>query len=269
MKVVEREINARERAAASSCPSVKRQSREPPTAATLMSTDTSTICAYCDQVHHSSQCRVVADVKLRKRMLMKAGRCFLCLKMGHLSKSSRSSAKCSSCQRRHHSSICENVHTPSDANPAKAAVSTPSNAQVNPAQRKTVASHHPSSLSMYASTKTPVLLQTATAMVYRPDSPTITEITRVILDGGSQRSYITGRLRELPTQSSELLVIKMFGSEGGRAQTCDLVRLGVRTRDGTRRSETSGGTLDLRATYWSTNFLCQRKIFPSIRTGDG
>ena len=37
----------------------------------------------------------------------------------------------------------------------------------------------------------------------------------------------------LPTQSSESLVIKMFGSERGRAQTCDVVRLGVRTRDGT------------------------------------
>ena len=89
---------------------------------------------------------------------------------------------------------------------------------------------------MYVSTKTPVVLQTARAMVYRPDSPTITEITRVILDGGSQCSYITGRLREalmLPTQSSESLVIKMFGSEGGRAQTCDVVRLGVRARDGT------------------------------------
>ena len=77
MKVVEREIDAREKAAASSCPSVKRQSREPPTAATLMSNDTSTICAYCDQ-------EAVADVKLRKGMLMKAGRYFLCLKRGHL-----------------------------------------------------------------------------------------------------------------------------------------------------------------------------------------
>ena len=69
MKIVEREINARERAAASSCPSVKRLSREPSTAATLMSTDTSTICAYCDQAHHSSQCRVVTDVKMRKGTL--------------------------------------------------------------------------------------------------------------------------------------------------------------------------------------------------------
>ena len=139
--------------------------------------------------------------------------------------------KCSSCQRRHHSSICENAHTLSDVNPARPAVSTPSNTQANPAQVKTVALHHPSSLSMYVSTTTPVLLQTVRAMVFRPDSPTIAEIT----DGGSQCSYITGRLREaltLPTQSSESLVIKMFGSEGGRAQTCDVVRLGGRTRDG-------------------------------------
>ena len=36
-----------------------------------MSTDTSTSYAYCEQAHHR-QCRVIADVKLRKGMLMKA-----------------------------------------------------------------------------------------------------------------------------------------------------------------------------------------------------
>ena len=119
-----------------------------------MSTDTYTICEYCDQAHPSSQCRVVVDVKLRKGMLTKAGCCFLCLKRGHLSKTCHSSVKCSSCQRRHHSSICENLHTSSDANPARPSVSTPLNTRANPAQHKIVASHHPSSLSMYVSTDT-------------------------------------------------------------------------------------------------------------------
>ena len=90
MKIVERKIDARERAAATSCPSGKKQCRELPMAATLMSTDSSPSCAYCDQAHHhSSQCRAVTDVKLRKGMLMKAERCFLCMKKGNLSKTCR------------------------------------------------------------------------------------------------------------------------------------------------------------------------------------
>ena len=58
----------------------------------------------------------------------------------------------------------------------------------------------------------------------------------MILDGGSQRSYITGQLREqlaFPTLQTETLMIKPFGSEGGRIMTCDVVQVGVKTRHGT------------------------------------
>lgn len=66
IKTVEREIDEQLQV----CVWVgKKQSREPPTAATLLSTDPSLSCAYCDQAHHSSHCRVVTDVKLRKGML--------------------------------------------------------------------------------------------------------------------------------------------------------------------------------------------------------
>lgn len=141
MKIVEREIDARERAAATSCWSGKKQSRELPTAATLMSTDSSPSCAYCDQAHHSSQCRVVTDV--RKGMLMKAERCFLCMKKGNLSKKCRSSSKCSTCHRRHHNSIYDNGNATSEAKPTRPAVSITFNAQGNTAQCQTGTMHHP------------------------------------------------------------------------------------------------------------------------------
>ena len=89
---------------------------------------------------------------------------------------------------------------------------------------------------MYISTKTPVLLQTARTTVCGPSASTAMENVRMILDGGSQRSYITGQLREqlaLPTLQTETLMIKPFGSEGGRITTCDVVRVGVKTKRGT------------------------------------
>ena len=48
--------------------------------------------------------------------------------------------------------------------------------------------------------------------------------------------YITGQLREqlaFPTLQTETLMIKPFGSEGGRITTCDVVQVGVKTRHGT------------------------------------
>lgn len=36
----------------------------------------------------------------------------------------------------------------------------------------------------------------------------------------------------LTTQNSESLVIQILGSEGGRAQTCDVIRLSVKTWSG-------------------------------------
>ena len=56
---------------------------------------------------------------------------------------------------------------------------------------------------------------------------------RVILDSGSQRSYITNRVRNqlnLPTEKTETMVIKTFGSEEERIQTCDSVKFVLKSQ---------------------------------------
>ena len=88
MKTVEKEIDARERASVSVCP-VKKQRREYPTAAALFSNNSSPACSYCDQPHSSSSCQTITDLGRRKQILMKSGRCFVCLKKGHISKDCR------------------------------------------------------------------------------------------------------------------------------------------------------------------------------------
>ena len=172
---------------------------------------------------------------------MKSGRCFVCLKKGHISKDCRSSRGCYSCWKRHHTSLCRS-YKPSQQDisqssqhisPGRQGHNT---AQVtHPSTQKTNSTESSPVLSMYVSTRTPVLLQTARAQVFQPDKPSNTMDVRIILDSGSQRSYVENRVREtleLPTEQVETIVIKTFASKE-RIQVCDVIKLAIKTKDGT------------------------------------
>eukprot|EP00731_Ephydatia_muelleri_P009272 Em0004g1610a len=76
-------------------------------------------------------------------------------------------------------------------------------------------------VSMYVSTKTPVLLQTACVRVKAPDKTTPVIQTRILLDSGSQRSYISSKLCNqlgLKENSKETLLVKTFAAEGSGVQ---------------------------------------------------
>ena len=82
------------------------------------------------------------------------------------------------------------------------------------------------------SSKTPVLLQTAQVTITQGDATVNSAKVRVILDSGSQRSYITNRVKNqlnLPTEK-ETMVIKTFGSEEERIQTCDSVKFVLKSQ---------------------------------------
>ena len=60
-------------------------------------------------------------------------------------------------------------------------------------------------------------------------------VTRAILDSGSQRSYISHKLREelsLKTEQKENLLKKTFDSETEKMQTCDVVKVTMKLKDG-------------------------------------
>ena len=109
MTIVEKEISAREQATATVTVTspVKKQPREVSvTASALLSNNSSIACSFCSQPHPSSDCGSVTDVGERKRILVKAGRCYNCLKKGHIGRDCRSPSKFSNCGGRHHLSIC-------------------------------------------------------------------------------------------------------------------------------------------------------------------
>ena len=77
---------------------------------------------------------------------------------------------------------------------------------------------------------TPVFLQTAQALVYNPQQPEVKVRARIILDSGSQRTYLTNNLKDilqLPTLEKEQVSIKTFGSTVERLEFVKLVALGV------------------------------------------
>ena len=103
------EIKAHERPHPVSGPSPSNQKRGggrvPPTAATLFLGD-KPHCCYCNRSHTPKRCDQVSNLEERKQALMKSGRCFVCLRKGHLGRQYRSKLCCVVCGGRHHSSIC-------------------------------------------------------------------------------------------------------------------------------------------------------------------
>ena len=129
--------------------------------------------------------------------------------------------KCLNCQGRHHISICEKKKPRS----YEESGTTPTSPESS------------STTSMHVNSRTPVFLQTAIAMVYNPMHPSLSMKTRLILDSGSQRSYVTHRIKdslELEAIRSESLAIRTFGDSRERRQICDTVVIGVQTKDGSR-----------------------------------
>ena len=186
-----------------------------PTAAALASFDRKINCTYCHKSHPSVRCNVITDVKARESLLLKQGRCFICLKKSHIARDCQSTTRCFKCQgQNHHASVCEQDPI------------MPGNTGGDPK----ITSRGNENTVLFIDTKTSVLLQTAKIFVSRADDPNHRIQARLIFDTGSQRSYVSTRLRnalQLPTINQETLMIKTFGSETGQIQSRDLVQLCV------------------------------------------
>ncbi len=80
-------------------PSCRSEDKVPHTATTLVSgkarrvTDTPP-CCYCSQSHPAATCDVVVEIEARRESLRRSGRCFSCLRRGHLSRACRSTNRC-------------------------------------------------------------------------------------------------------------------------------------------------------------------------------
>ena len=187
------------------------------------------MCVYCGQGHPSSSCSTIIDIAIQKEILRKAGRCYTCLKRHHLSKNCRSRLRCDNCRGRHHVTICSR-NVGQNTNPSIPRQNASSRVPSQGSEGSTPMTTN----SFYASAGTPILLQTAQLQLFNPHSVNVCTVARAILDSGSQRTYITRHLREemnLSTIRTELLRIKTFGRTECDDTSCDVVRMGIETKN--------------------------------------
>ena len=118
---------------------------------------------YCNRAHLSGSCRTMTKADERKNVLMKTGRCFVCLKKYHMSRDCRSSVRCSNCNGRHHSSICgkitdtvKSTPTPVDVSQSKSPLTPGSSLCGSPSPHSgSTRQKNPSVISMYVDSRTP------------------------------------------------------------------------------------------------------------------
>jgi len=255
LKQLEEEIDARERVNPKPLPVQQRKVADQhlSTATTLVSNvnPTPTSCCFCQQQHPSSMCTTVTQVEARRDILKKSGRCFCCLKRGHLGRECRSQVRCSNCNGRHHRSICTRGltqqalrTTTTTTTSADSVTSTPRQPmQPKPNQSSQTALDPsaaafpgtvPTSTAMYTCTDKSIFLQTAQTDVYNPLNPTMVMKVRVILDSGSQKSYISQVVKNtlnLERQNSQHLSIATFGAKK-ESKLYETVEVGMKMRHG-------------------------------------
>ena len=175
----------------------------------------------------------MSQLEARKQVLRKAGRCYSCVRRGHLGRNCRSSSKNRLCQDRHHTSICS---TTPEVSSQTTTVVAPSAEKTHLALNPSVPEFPPNTVhTLYVGTPKPVLLQTATAWTYNPYDHGKNEKLRIVMDGGSQPSYIAEAARKalhLPTADKRRLTIAAFGSKRTKPRPCDMVRVEVHKKAG-------------------------------------
>ena len=211
MKELEDEVKAREKTAQTPKGiGDRRPSR--PTGATLYTSGKNVSCCYCGRHGHFPEaCRSVNNIDARKGVLQREGRCFTCLSKGHVSADCRGQ-KCSKCKGRHHICMCYKVasisHRGTDgiersssgqgyssAEPTRS--DHESRSQVSGSGLNPTVPSFGHTTTMYTCSNQTVLLQMAKAVAVNPDDTTCSMEVYIILDNGSQKSYITSRIKKL------------------------------------------------------------------------
>ena len=169
-------------------------------------------CVFCDYRGHWAQdCKKITGLAERIERLKRANRCFLCLNKGHSAANCRKKgkAKCAKCKRSHHVSICD------EENKTK----TPA-AQTN---ASTVGRIEVTSSGF-------TYLQTAQVWITGPTG--LSRLTRCVLDGGSQSSFIATTLIDdlkLQTTNEKELTVCAFQSHSTKSSRRRLVRFNMKS----------------------------------------
>ena len=188
-------------------------------------------CAFCNGEYYSSACEEVKEIQKRKNILRRDKRCFLCLSVGHRANQCTRKKKCRVCDRTgHHQSVCEMScnHSRSETPAA------PTNAKTKEDREPSASKKPPQNITTTSTARSKVQVLLQIARTYVENSTKLLPV-RVLLDSGSQRSYITNHLKRklgLIPVKTETLNLNTFGNEKFSKRDCDLIKLRLQGKHG-------------------------------------
>lgn len=163
-------------------------------------------CRYCSRNHWSDECPQFQTIDERKGCLQKS--CYKCLKEGHSSKECKSRKKCVYCSEEnvHHRSLCPRKFKKSV---------TKESVHVSEEGYESEGEHHQNDENVLLSYGEKVIMQTASAKLYN-EKTLIEQDARILLDSGSQRTYITeefAKKLKLRKENEQEINLSTFGSK--------------------------------------------------------
>ena len=178
-------------------------------------------CAFCLGGHPPEDCKRVQDIKERKKLLLKFGRCFNCIERGHHSRDCSVTIECKLCKGQHNSCLC--MAKPQQASGGNQDRPTGGNCD-RPGNNVS---------AQLVGTECRIALQTAQALIKGGTQGRV----RVLFDSGSHRSFVTAKAAlkyELPVERKEWITISTFGQKGKESGLRDVVRFDIKPLRGGR-----------------------------------
>ena len=209
---------------------------------------------FCGGQHYHDECQQFTSREARRSILIRNNQYFICLRTGHRCREcpNRQRIICAHCSRRglHHRAICPSRKSITAAqNPLQMETKTP---HIEDTDSTVVVSnsrqmedncnlcHHTADQpcqvghSLSSSSNSNVLLQTAVVDLESMNGASVSK-GRLLFDSGSHHSFITKHMAELlqlQPMRTESLRISTFGSGRYRQMSSAVVKLGLRTKDG-------------------------------------
>ena len=186
-------------------------------------TTLSTRCRFCDAYHWSDECPKYTTMESRKQRIK--GCCYICLRDGHnASECFKRDSKCYYCRQinHHHRSLCPQKFGTTHRESAKLADEIPIEDGLINTENSLISSGEM------------VLMQTAKADIKSTNNGYRHNI-RLLLDSGSQRTYITESLAkklDLKMGNTDEIMLVTFGSEKPKRIRSPTTKLDIVLKDG-------------------------------------
>ena len=195
-------------------------------------------CFYCKGEHFPDQCSKFSDLESRKKIAL--GKCFKCLKPGHVARDCGISKKCYHCgASSHHRSLCPSKFKSTKSSEDRR--NPPSQTALNVNAETFIPKEHGSTL---VADSQHVVMQTAFTQLVYTDQEGVSreEGVHILFDTGASRFFVAQHVQDklnLPTVGKEVIALASFGDSKLRDKSFSKIDLSIKLIDGSQQTVTA------------------------------